>query len=357
MDILFFPFYFINLFIIITSHSNYSNEKICSYKNKYMDIFKDIIIPISMALDDAYIYPTIVSITSIMINSNKNTKYIFYIMHPTEFKIENKKKLKSLEKKYNKCIINLIDMEGKYKNAWTSGRVTTPAYYRLSLPIILSDIDKILWLDGDTLILTDLKEMYDINMEGFYYKGFLDTVPDDVDIFTTENDHAICTGVMIINLDELRKDDMMNKVHKFMKEKKEILSKKKYHDQTLINAVCYHKVGILPPKFGIFNTINSFNRIHYLCTKTYRYKNKYTEKELINAYYNPAILHFIAKPWKIEKCLHQDLWWEYAKKTDYFDEMYQIYLKQKKHKNPKKKFKKIIKIILIIGIILFYIKI
>ena len=56
-----------------------------------------------MSLDDAYTYPTIVSITSIMINSNPNTKYIFYIMHPSEFKIENKNKLKILKK-------NIIDV-------------------------------------------------------------------------------------------------------------------------------------------------------------------------------------------------------------------------------------------------------
>ena len=65
-----------------------------------MDIIKDIIIPISMAL----IYPTIVSITSIMTNSNKNTKCIFYIMHPTEFKIEIKINLKGLKRN----IINVL---------------------------------------------------------------------------------------------------------------------------------------------------------------------------------------------------------------------------------------------------------
>lgn len=161
-----------------------------------------------------------------MINSNPNTKYIFYIMHPSEFKIENKNKLKNLEKKYNRCVIYLIDMKDKYKDAWTSGCITTPAYYRLSLPMILPYIDKILWLDGDTLIFTDLKEMYDIDMKGYYYKGFLVTVPNDVDVFTTENDNAICSGVMIINLDELRKDDMMNKIHKFMEEKKKYFLKK-----------------------------------------------------------------------------------------------------------------------------------
>ncbi len=63
-------------------------------------------------------------------------------------------------------------------------------------------------------------------MKGYFYKGFLVTVPNDVDVFTTENDNAICSGVMIINLDELRKDDMMNKIHKFMEEKKKYFLKK-----------------------------------------------------------------------------------------------------------------------------------
>ena len=43
-------------------------------------------------------------------------------MHSPKFSIENKNKLKSLEKKYNKCKINLIDMteDFKFKNASTS---------------------------------------------------------------------------------------------------------------------------------------------------------------------------------------------------------------------------------------------
>lgn len=58
-----------------------------------------VIIPIAMALDDGYTFPTIVAITSIMENSYSYTNYIFYIMHPLKFSIENKKKIQSLEKK------------------------------------------------------------------------------------------------------------------------------------------------------------------------------------------------------------------------------------------------------------------
>ena len=115
-------------------------------------------IPIAMALDDGYTYPTIVAMTSILENASKETKYDFYIMHPGEFSEENKGKLKSLSKKYrNKCSVNLINMENKYKNANDKGHITTPTYYRLSLSELLPDLDKIIWLDGDTITYTDLK--------------------------------------------------------------------------------------------------------------------------------------------------------------------------------------------------------
>ena len=83
-------------------------------------------IPIAMALDDGYTYPTIVAITSAMKNANKNTHYDFYIMHPSEFSSENKDKILSLQKKYKQCSIKLIDMGKEYSNANDVGHITTP---------------------------------------------------------------------------------------------------------------------------------------------------------------------------------------------------------------------------------------
>lgn len=57
------------------------------------------IIPIAMALNDAYTHTTIVAITSIMENSFQKTQYIYYIMIPSDFSNVNKRKLKNLEKK------------------------------------------------------------------------------------------------------------------------------------------------------------------------------------------------------------------------------------------------------------------
>ncbi len=91
-----------------------------------------------------------------------------------------------------------------------------------------------------------LKKMYDINMEGFYYKGFIDII---IDKFLPKNRNYICAGVLLINLEEIRKDNIVKKMYKYMIKKNKKLI---HHDQTIINGVCSHKIGLLLPKFGVF---------------------------------------------------------------------------------------------------------
>lgn len=276
-------------------------------------------IPVAMALDDEYTYPTIVSITSIMENKKPETKYDFYIMHPSELQEENKEKLKSLSTKYEGCNINLIDMADKYVAANQSGYITTPAYYRLALSDVLPDVDKVIWLDGDTLTFTDLTEMYNINMRSRYYDGFLDYLGQDA--FSSMNDHYICSGVMLVNLKSLRNDGVTAKFDKFIERNNEKLVK---HDQTVINAVCGVKNGILPAKYGIFNSFQTTEQ-----AKDYNFminaKNKYSREELGEAFEHPAVLHVTYKPWKSSTEYGADKWWDYAKMTDFYDEIMEKY--------------------------------
>ena len=285
-----------------------------------------IIIPISMSLNNDYIYPTIVAITSILENANYYTKYDFYILHTPNFLSENKNKLKYFEiKYYDKCSINLIDMKNfKFKNAFLSGHINTiAAYYRIVLSELLPNIDKIIYLDGDTLTFNDLKEMYDINMDNYYYKGFLDI---SIDPFLAKNKNYICSGVLLINLENIRKDDIVNEMFNYMIKNNKSLY---FHDQTIINGVCSKKIGILPPKFGIFNQYN-FKKLYKITKKVYRKKNvqnRYSYKQLKEAYLHPTILHCVIKPWikKKRKNYANKIWLKYANKTNYYKEIINEY--------------------------------
>ncbi len=305
-------------FTISLSTESFFFKKYLSYKdilnlneNNYIQInFKidNNIIPIAMALDDAFIYPTIVAITSIMENSNPKNKYDFYIMHPKEFKDINKLKLKSLEKKYNyTCSINFINMGNQYQNLTVKRNeiLSTPTYYRLSLSDLLPKIDKIIWLDGDIISLVDIKEMYDIDMDDYYYKGYRVWSRKNLDKFV---DNHICAGVLLINLKELRENNITNKFTEFIKENSTKLT---FHDETVINYICGEKNGILPPKYGMIIR--------------YKFKEgKYSKEDKAEALRNPGIIHLMDKPWNDPYALKlygACVWWEYARKTDYYDEI------------------------------------
>lgn len=168
-------------------------------------------IPIAYGLNNRYIYPTIVSITSIMETINSKKKYDFYIMHSGDFSEKNKKNLK---KKYKQCSINLIDMKDMFKEGTKyNTRIPVPPYYRLILSDLLPNIDKIIYLDGDWITYIDIKEMYDLDMENYYYKGYR--------VWSRKFNHKfinnyICSGVLLINLKELRKNNITQQYYKFI---------------------------------------------------------------------------------------------------------------------------------------------
>ncbi len=280
------------------------------------------VIPIAMALDDGYLYPTIVSITSMMENANKDTVYNIYIMHPDEFSDTSKEKLSFVGKKYKNCNIKLINMKKEYAGANDIGHITTPAYYRLSLSELLPTLDKIIWMDGDTLIFDDLRQMYDLDLNDNYYLAYLDDkMVDPLEEFGLSDNEYICDGVMLVNLKKLREDNMVPKFKSFIERYNDRLIQ---HDQTVINAVCYGKIGILPPKFGMFNNCTNSREIsEYL--KKLTSKHKYTQKDMENALNELVVLHCVFKPWKELGCGFADTWWRYARKTGFYEEIYDEY--------------------------------
>ena len=302
------------------------------------------VIPIAMCLNNGYFYPTIVAMTSILENANLNTKYDFYILYSPDLSNENKKYFLNLEKKYYRCSINLIKIINfKFKNALLTRHITTlAAYYRLALSDLIPNEEKIIYLDSDTLTFTDLKEMYDIDMNGFYYKGFLDI---SLDFFIPYIENYICSGILLINLKKLRDDDVVNKMFEYMLKNNKNLY---FHDQTIINGVCNKNIGILPPKFGVFNL--KFNVLYSHAKRTFAYKNKtykYSKEELKFAYNHPSIMHVSDKPWKKGKIYKKNDWIYYAKKTGLFKKMLKSFImkntmktKKKKHKKKKKRKKK-----------------
>ena len=165
-------------------------------------------IPVAFSVDNKYLYPLIVLLTSILLNANPSTFYLFYIMIPYNFYSSYKKKILNLSKKYKKCKIKFFNLGLKYIDWSVEGNYSQTVYFRLSLPDLIKTFDKIIYLDCDTMVHKDLTELYQINMKDKYYLGFPGHEVSYFSINGTRN--FINTGVILINLKLLREIKSLN---------------------------------------------------------------------------------------------------------------------------------------------------
>ena len=308
---------FLSLILIIRKSFLITKYNINHYKNK---------IPIAFALNANYVYPIIVTLTSILYNSSPDTFYIFYLLLNPDIKESHINKILGIKEKYPNCKIELIKMGEKYSDYPEGFNKSASIYYRLELSELISDFDKIIYLDGDTIVHKDLTDMYNINMGKYYYMGFPD---HDIVYYDFEGKrNFINSGVLLINLKDLRE---INATKKFKDYYDEYGTLKV--DEYLINAVFYGNISFLPfiygiPDFGagspttvsISNFISEFGQyVNWSLTDMEKYSK------------NRAITHM---------CYENDKWWEknytnlteigkqwlfYASKSNIFDDICKKY--------------------------------
>jgi len=267
-------------------------------------------IPIAMATDDNYVNPTVVAMTSVLESRKANTFIDFNIMTSGKVSTENKTKLKKFEKVYNNCSVKLIDMNKEFDDTYiVPSHITTATYYRLALPSILHQYDKVLYLDVDLIVRKDLWDMFSTDLENEYIGGVLDPYVIPVGeksgkyseenyskkLGTTDLQSYVNAGILLMNLKKLREDNMEKVFYDFIPElkKRELL----YNDQDLLNATCAGKIKILPKEYNVFpGKFVTTPRSKYDCA-------------------DPAIVHYAgpSKPWRTKSCRAWSTWDKYSK--------------------------------------------
>ena len=210
---------YVNIHFVLSKIENFEKQKQRekSKLNYYKNYNK---ISVSYGLNNRNFYPTLVSITSILENANYSSFYIINILvskRKTYFSNENKIKFKNLENKYPRCQIDIIEINDKLFQFANIKRYPISAYYRLLLAYLLPDIKKIIYLDGDTIILTDLSELINLNMKNNTILGFVDNSFYLTEEFGIKTYKYITTGVLLINLEKIRKEFITEKFLLFIK--------------------------------------------------------------------------------------------------------------------------------------------
>ena len=304
-----------------------------TYNNNYKKLKKNKLnIHICISLNNQYIYPILVSMESVLINSDKkNTFLTYHILCAPDVTEKTLTKIKSLMKRYSLNLEMIFyDMGSTFMHLYHT-RLKQVAFYRLLLPIMVN-LDRIIYLDGDTLTFKDLGEMFQLNFNNNYILGTLDYYSNGVDYLGIKSKKYINSGVLLINLEKIRNDKKYYGLINITRRRS-----LRNDDQTAINYALFPDIGFLPSKYNIFN----FNDISDI--KVYRkyIRTEVNITEIEEVLKDPTIIHHVIcwpKMWSIHtvyikevssckqrndcSCLkYHNIWLSIANKTDYFQDI------------------------------------
>ncbi len=280
---------------------------------------------------DSFVSVTAVSMLSLFEN-NKSFDNIHILYIGRGISDTNKEKLHKIANQYNRELEFMempnwsekmgIDLKS-CKKGWLGF-----GYNRLFLTeYIPEDIDRVLYLDSDTVIEGDLQEMWETDFEDCYMAGVDDCLSSTYrNIVEISDNGTYCNaGVLLINLKKWREDNI---VKRFVDE---ITDKNGYfifNEQSILNSVFSGKIKILPQNYNVNSLVYTF-KYNELMRLRKPYNFSYTADELENAKNNPVITHFTGlyyvarRPW-IENSdhPHREAFDFYRKMTPWADAPY-----------------------------------
>lgn len=276
-------------------------------------------VTIHLSTDDEYALYCGVTLYSIIHHASLERHYDIVIVTDS-LTPENRDLLVGMSRGHENISIRIVSLTNVEEMGFRGrGRFSDAAWFRIAIPELFQRYEKVLYLDVDLVILTDVAELYDnelgecqiaachdyglmyldlLHHEDGYFAKLLG-VPDPIMYYFN-------SGVLLYNIRECRKGEV------FQCSLKEIASQSfMYLDQDVLNKVC-------------------FGRVHYL-DAAWNYTCPVPEELVPPGLYgahaqaqkNPKIVHYVTKkkPWCRAAFKEGYRWWYYARMTPFYDKM------------------------------------
>jgi len=237
---------------------------------------------IAYIFDNDFEQYSLISLQSLLVNNDRNI-HVHLICQ--ELSGLSKKYLENLKLKYS-FSVSIYNFDSHQKKI-----IQFPDYHKkkiINLKIFISeilpkDLDKIIYVDGDTIILKSLSELYDEDMTKYPIAAALDASNKTMSEIH-KLDYYCNAGVLLFNLKMFRDQNLSEKICDFFYHNKPYL---RFPEQCLLNLFFNTKIKKISNRWN--------NQISLGYTKD-------TNQDLKNS----SILHFItpSKPWH--------LWFEHS---------------------------------------------
>lgn len=250
-------------------------------------------------LNDKFVPQVNAGICSVCENNKDIDEINFYLMS-VGITDENKKKLKEFVKKYkrNISIIELGDLKKYFSFDFDTNGWNPIVLARLILEQILPlNVEKILYLDGDTIVRGNLLDLWNMNMNGKTIGMSIEPTIDKnrIRILNLENHPYYNAGVLLVDLNRWRKIGAGKQILDYYSKFKGNLFA---NDQDAINGALKEEIITISPKYNFYNI---FNQYSYNFLKKQLYPIEYIPKQIYDdAIKNPVIIHYLGeeRPWR-----------------------------------------------------------
>lgn len=254
-------------------------------------------IPIVFSTDHNFIMPTGVAIFS-MLECALDAEFDIFILQANDVTDEDRKKLRETVSPYSSRI-SFISMREYFVGAFEIRNISYATYFRLLIPWLIPQYDKIIYSDGDVIFCDNIQALYEVNLGENYVGGVginsdkkaLNVFKYYVPMIGLDVKEYINGGILLINSKKQREDKLDIRYLEFAK------NKYSYQDQDILNIVCKHHI------YHVSQRYNCSSSIWYLRDK--------------------CVIHYKGnKPWNTFTHLWIR-WWEVYRRSPFYDETFE----------------------------------
>lgn len=285
-------------------------------------------VTIASNFNNNYVHTFSVSLISFLKSINSESKYEFIILSEDISEV-NKKILNAIVDAYSNVHLSFYNpffLLSGVKLFVNNSVYSKDLYVRVIIPYILSNYDKVLMVDADTIIKKDLAVLYNTNVDNYMmaavrdvvYGGYINgIVPGTLEytksVLRLDNPYDYCnTGVILLNLVRIRNnyscEDVLHEID---------VQRYRVYEQDMLNSLFHNQVLFLDPRWNLF-------------TYTSDIIKKCVEMAPLNDYLayqeareNPFIIHYAAhpKPWWTNNADFGVVFWKFARLSPFYEEL------------------------------------
>ena len=259
------------------------------------------VIPVFYATDENYMPYLAVALAALKEYKTETYDYHIHVLYSGELN-GSAKKVKAMEEENFKIFFEDVgERISRISDCmFCRDYYTSAIYYRLFIPDLFPQYDKVVYMDCDTVLLTDVAKLYAIDIGDNLIGAVADQAVESVEAFRQYVKNALDidytryfnSGVIVMNLEKFREIGFYEKFCAVFRSYNFIIAP----DQDVLNLICKDRVHYYPAEW---------NKMPI---------GQEESGETLLVHYNLTM-----KPWHYEHIPYEKHFWRYAKKTVFLD--------------------------------------